>query len=71
MRRSEELPWHYQSDRRWHALKSYLVQLDTFKLMYTSPLLSNEYMEYMLKLSQGPMFTSDEGTYMWSMHVYA
>lgn len=60
MRRCEELPWHLQICRRWHTMKECLVDLSTFKMMYDSSDLRDEFMAYWVILTEGPMFVTDE-----------
>ena len=60
MRRCEELPWHLQLCRRWHAMKDALVDLSTFEMMYDSSDLRDEFMSYWVQLTEGPMYVSDE-----------
>jgi hypothetical protein len=56
LRRSEELPWHLESTRKWYALRDTLVDLKTFEIMSTSDLL-NDLIRYWHLLSHGPLFT--------------
>lgn len=60
MRRCEELPWHLQICRRWHTMKDCLVDLNTFKMMYDSSDLRDEFMAYWVTLTEGPMFVTDD-----------
>lgn len=65
MRRCEEMPWHLQICRRWHALRDALVDLNTFNMMYAlrgdgDDALKGEYMSYWLMLTEGPLYISDE-----------
>jgi len=60
MRRCEELPWHLQLCRRWHAMKDALVDLSTFEMMYDSSDLRDEFMSYWVQLTEGPMYITDE-----------
>ena len=60
MRRCEELPWHLQLCRRWHAMKDTLVDLSTFEMMYDSSDLRDEFMSYWVQLTEGPMYLTNE-----------
>ena len=55
LRRSEELPFHLESTRRWFALRDLLADLGTFEIMWSSEL-SKELVRYWRMLTQGPLY---------------
>jgi len=55
LRRCEELPWHLHVCQEWKALKTFLVELDTFKMMYRGGL-KGELFEYWRLLTEGPLW---------------
>ena len=55
LRRCEELPWHLHVCQEWKALKSFLVELDTFQTMYRGGL-KGELFEYWRLLTEGPLW---------------
>ena len=55
LRRCEELPWHLHVCQEWKALKTFLVELDTFKMMYRGNL-KGELFEYWRLLTEGPLW---------------
>lgn len=55
-RRVEELPWHLQRCYEWDALRSVLVNLPMFQLLYTANY-KRELFGYWRKLSQGPLLS--------------
>lgn len=55
LRRCEELPWHLHVCQEWKALKTFLVELDTFKMMYGGGL-KGELFEYWRLLTEGPLW---------------
>ncbi|CAM9226740.1 unnamed protein product, partial [Phaeothamnion confervicola] len=59
-RRCEELPWQLTKCHRWHVLKSVLVDLRTFGIMWRSAQLRQELVDYWKLLAQGPLYASAE-----------
>lgn len=55
LRRCEELPWHLHVCQEWNALKTFLVELDAFKMMYRGSL-KGELFEYWRLLTEGPLW---------------
>lgn len=59
-RRVEELPWHLQRCYEWDALRSVLVNLPMFQLLYTANY-KRELYGYWKKLAQGPLLNYTAG----------
>lgn len=61
LRRCKELPWHLHVCQEWKALKSFLVELEAFKMMFNGGL-KHELFSYWRLLTEGPLWLPQDSS---------